>query len=84
MLRGSTQAQQTNRAIMAAVHAALEANGFSADCIVDFDPTNNCLVDDSYITIAWGRDYEDVCPIQGVFVGTGEHRIGVSVDVAPV
>jgi transglutaminase-like putative cysteine protease len=51
---------------------------------VDFDPTNNCLVDDSYITIAWGRDYEDVCPIQGVFVGTGEHRIGVSVDVAPV
>jgi transglutaminase-like putative cysteine protease len=50
---------------------------------IDFDPTNNCLVDDSYITIAWGRDYEDVCPIQGVFVGTSEHRIGVSVDVAP-
>jgi transglutaminase-like putative cysteine protease len=50
---------------------------------VDFDPTNDCLVDDSYVTIAWGRDYDDVCPIQGVFVGTGEHRIGVSVDVAP-
>lgn len=50
---------------------------------VDFDPTNNCLVSDSYVTIAWGRDYDDVCPIQGVFVGTGEHRIGVSVDVAP-
>jgi transglutaminase-like putative cysteine protease len=50
---------------------------------IDFDPTNNSLVDDSYITIAWGRDYDDVCPIQGVFVGTGEHRIGVSVDVAP-
>jgi len=50
---------------------------------VDFDPTNNCMVGDSYVTIAWGRDYGDVCPIQGVFVGTGEHRIGVSVDVAP-
>lgn len=50
---------------------------------VDFDPTNNCLVGDSYVTVAWGRDYDDVCPIQGVFVGTGEHRIGVSVDVAP-
>jgi transglutaminase-like putative cysteine protease len=51
---------------------------------VDFDPTNNCLVGDSYVTIAWGRDYGDVCPIQGVFVGGGDHRITVSVDVAPL
>jgi transglutaminase-like putative cysteine protease len=51
---------------------------------VDFDPTNNCFVGDSHVTIAWGRDYADVCPIQGVFVGAGEHRIGVSVDVAPL
>jgi transglutaminase-like putative cysteine protease len=51
---------------------------------IDFDPTNDRLVDDSYITIAWGRDYGDVCPIQGVFVGQGEHRIRVSVDVAPL
>jgi transglutaminase-like putative cysteine protease len=51
---------------------------------VDFDPTNNCFAGDSHVTIAWGRDYGDVCPIQGVFVGGGEHRIGVSVEVAPV
>jgi transglutaminase-like putative cysteine protease len=51
---------------------------------IDFDPTNNRLVDDSYVTVAWGRDYSDVCPIQGVFVGGGEHRMGVSVDVAPL
>ena len=50
---------------------------------VDFDPTNNCLVHESHVTIAWGRDYGDVCPIQGVFVGGGEHQIGVSVEVAP-
>jgi transglutaminase-like putative cysteine protease len=50
---------------------------------VDFDPTNNCLAGDAYVTIAWGRDYGDVCPIQGVFVGQGEHHIRVSVDVAP-
>jgi transglutaminase-like putative cysteine protease len=50
---------------------------------VDFDPTNNCLVSDNHITAAWGRDYGDVCPIQGVFVGGGEHTMGVSVDVAP-
>ena len=51
---------------------------------LDFDPTNNCLVGDSYVTIAWGRDYGDVCPIQGMFVGGGQHRIAVSVDVAPL
>jgi transglutaminase-like putative cysteine protease len=50
---------------------------------VDFDPTNNCLVSDDHIAVAWGRDYGDVCPIQGVFVGGGEHRMGVSVDVVP-
>jgi transglutaminase-like putative cysteine protease len=50
---------------------------------VDFDPTNDCFFRESHVTIAWGRDYGDVCPIQGVFVGGGEHRIGVSVEVAP-
>jgi transglutaminase-like putative cysteine protease len=50
---------------------------------IDFDPTNNSPVSDSHITIAWGRDYGDVCPIQGVFVGGGDHSMGVSVDVIP-
>jgi transglutaminase-like putative cysteine protease len=51
---------------------------------IDFDPTSNCFVGDWHVTIAWGRDYGDVCPIQGVFVGGGDHHIGVSVEVAPV
>lgn len=50
---------------------------------VDLDPTNNVLVSDSHVTVAWGRDYDDVCPIQGVFVGGGKHTMGVSVDVMP-
>lgn len=50
---------------------------------VDFDPTNNALLSESHVTIAWGRDYGDVCPIQGVFVGGGEHSMGVNVDVTP-
>jgi transglutaminase-like putative cysteine protease len=50
---------------------------------IDFDPTNNCFIRESHVTIGWGRDYGDVCPIQGVFVGGGEHQISVSVDVAP-
>ena len=51
---------------------------------IDFDPTNDVLVGESHITIAWGRDYGDVGPIQGVFVGGGEHTMHVGVDVAPL
>jgi transglutaminase-like putative cysteine protease len=50
---------------------------------VDFDPTNNRLADTDYVTLAWGRDYADVSPVQGVFIGGGAHRMSVSVDVVP-
>lgn len=51
---------------------------------VDFDPTNDAVVGDQHITIGWGRDYSDVCPIQGVFVGGGQHSMRVGVDVIPI
>jgi transglutaminase-like putative cysteine protease len=50
---------------------------------IDFDPTNNQLANDEYITLAWGRDYVDVSPIRGVFLGGGAHQMSVSVDVTP-
>ncbi|MGE3315544.1 MAG: transglutaminase N-terminal domain-containing protein [Planctomycetaceae bacterium] len=50
---------------------------------VDFDPTNKQMPEDRHITLAWGRDYSDVCPIKGVFLGGGEHRMYISVDVTP-
>ena len=36
---------------------------------VDVDPTNNVFPSDEHLTIAWGRDYRDVCPVAGMFVG---------------
>jgi transglutaminase-like putative cysteine protease len=51
---------------------------------VDVDPTNNVLIGTDHITLAWGRDYTDVCPIRGMFVGGGHHTMAVSVDVAPL
>jgi transglutaminase-like putative cysteine protease len=51
---------------------------------VDFDPTNDAVVGDQHITIGWGRDYGDVCPIQGVFIGGGHHSMNVGVDVIPL
>jgi transglutaminase-like putative cysteine protease len=51
---------------------------------IDMDPTNNMLPSDSHITVAFGRDYGDVSPIKGVFLGGGEHTMEVTVDVVPV
>lgn len=50
---------------------------------VDLDPTNNLVVGDEHITCAWGRDYGDVSPINGVITGGGAHAVDVAVDVAP-
>ena len=49
----------------------------------DFDPTNNQIPGLRHVTVAWGRDYSDVRPIQGVFLGGGQHSMSVSVDVVP-
>jgi transglutaminase-like putative cysteine protease len=51
---------------------------------VDFDPTNNVVPALGHLTVAWGRDYSDVCPIKGVFIGGGHHSVSVSVDVEPL
>lgn len=51
---------------------------------IDVDPTNDKQVTDEHITLAWGRDYSDVCPLKGVFVGGGSHALEVSVDVLPL
>jgi transglutaminase-like putative cysteine protease len=49
---------------------------------VDVDPTNNQLVNDRYITTAWGRDYGDVPPLKGVIFTEGtSHDLEVVVDV---
>ena len=48
---------------------------------VDFDPTNGLVVADEHVTIAHGRDYDDVSPISGVLIGGGEHTVAVAVDV---
>lgn len=49
----------------------------------DLDPTNNKRRSEDHITLAWGRDYSDVSPINGLIVGGGEHDIKVEVDVKP-
>ena len=52
---------------------------------VDIDPTNRQLVNDRYLTTAWGRDYSDVPPLKGVIFTEGRtHDLEVVVDVVRV
>jgi transglutaminase-like putative cysteine protease len=51
---------------------------------IDVDPTNNLLPSTTHVTLAWGRDYDDVSPIRGVMLGGGSHSLRVSVDVTRV
>ena len=49
------------------------------------DPTNDQVVGDRYVTVAWGREYADVPPLKGViFTEATESTMLVEVDVAPV
>jgi transglutaminase-like putative cysteine protease len=50
----------------------------------DLDPTNGLIVAEEHITIAHGRDYDDISPIGGVLLGGGEHTVSVGVDVVPI
>lgn len=51
---------------------------------IDFDPTNNLRVRDEHVTLAWGRDFQDVSPLRGIILGGGRHAIRVNVDLDPV
>jgi transglutaminase-like putative cysteine protease len=51
---------------------------------LDVDPTNNLVVGDGHVTLAWGRDYGDVSPLRGLILGGRDHTLKVSVDVEPL
>jgi transglutaminase-like putative cysteine protease len=50
---------------------------------LDLDPTNDKPADEQFITIGWGRDYQDVSPVTGVLIGGGEHKVRAEVDMVP-
>ena len=49
---------------------------------LDLDPTNDQMPPLRHVTVAWGRDYDDVAPVRGVVIGPGGGQtLSVSVDV---
>ncbi|MDF1740869.1 MAG: transglutaminase family protein [Verrucomicrobiales bacterium] len=63
-----------------ATHAWVEAYS-RATGWVGFDPTNNIIPAHQHIKIGHGRDYFDLQPLKGTFVGNGSQRLTVEVDV---
>lgn len=50
---------------------------------VEFDPTNDLIVAEEHIVLAYGRDFADVSPLRGVILGGGAHAVEVAVTVTP-
>ena len=65
-----------------ASHAWVSA--WTGDGWLDLDPTNNMVVGDGHVTLAWGRDFSDVTPMRGVILGGGEQDLEVRVTVTPL
>ncbi|MFN2425789.1 MAG: transglutaminase N-terminal domain-containing protein [Candidatus Binatia bacterium] len=51
---------------------------------VDVDPTNDVLPGARHVVVGWGRDYGDVCPLRGAFVGAAEHVLEIGVSMIPL
>ncbi len=59
-------------------HAWVE---FYAGSWVAYDPTNDVFIEDRHIVVAHGRDYNDVAPLRGVYAGSTDSELFVSVEI---
>jgi len=46
------------------------------------DPTNNCIVNDSHVRLAVGKNFSDCSPVKGTYRGTSNHTLDVVVTVS--
>lgn len=67
-------------------HAWVEVIVADADAAraVPLDPCNGCRVGANYLTVATGRDYTDVAPTSGTYLGTARGNLTATkqVDIA--
>ncbi len=59
-------------------HAWVEV-AFGDGAWVPLDPTNQRPVSERHVKIGHGRDYDDVLPLRGVYLGAAEHQLDVVV-----
>lgn len=49
-----------------------------------FDPTNNMIPKNHHIVLGSGRDYNDIAPLKGVVLSSGQSQLSIMVDVRRV
>lgn len=49
---------------------------------VAYDPTHQRRCDERYVTVAVGRDYQDIAPTSGYYLGQAKNSLDVNVSVA--
>jgi transglutaminase-like putative cysteine protease len=59
------------------IEAAVPGYGWHA-----LDPTNGGTVSERHVVIGYGRDYNDVPPVRGVFNGTADAKVDAEVIIA--
>jgi transglutaminase-like putative cysteine protease len=47
-----------------------------------FDPTNNCIVNETHVRLAVGKNFSDCSPVKGTYRGTSDHTMEVAVNVS--
>ena len=67
-----------------ATHAWVQVWCGQARGWIGFHPTNALILQNDHITLAVGRDYGDVAPIDGIMLGPRGQGLKVEVDVIPV
>jgi len=48
---------------------------------LELDPTNNIIPEDQHILLGSGRDYNDVAPLKGVVLSSGQSELSIEVNV---
>lgn len=51
---------------------------------IEYDPTNAVMAGQGHVIVGYGRDYDDVAPVQGVLRHTGAQSSVQSVDTRPL
>jgi transglutaminase-like putative cysteine protease len=67
-----------------AMHAWVRAWAGNELGWIEYDPTNAQFAGTDYLTVAWGRDYDDVSPVRGALRVAGGQASTQAVDVIPV
>jgi len=47
----------------------------------NYDPTNDAEINEQYISVGFGRSYDDVTPLKGIYLGQGSSDLDVVVEM---